>query len=117
MGIRLQTLEQDPVGVGFQEAMCLRASHPMLSSGVCVGAIQMPPGGQAIVLCADAQTVGGYPRVAQIAAVDLPKMVQAPSGQNLLFQILTLETAEALFCQQEQKLTRLSVALKIFASG
>lgn len=113
MGIRLQMADQNSAGKRFLEHGYPTAAASMLSTGVCIGAIQMPPNGEAIVLGADAQTVGGYPRLAQVVAVDLPKLVQAPTGQKVLFQTISLEMAENLLFQETVKLNRLFCSVSI----
>ena len=48
--------------------------------------MQLPPDGQPIVLLADAQTVGGYPRLGHVVAADLPRLAQLRPGDSLRFQ-------------------------------
>ena len=100
MGLRLQG-----------EALPCRSGAEMLSTGVTVGAVQMPPDGQPIVLLADAQTTGGYPRIAQVIAADLPKMVQRPVGAPVRFELCDLDEAERLFFIQEKRVARVRMAL------
>jgi biotin-dependent carboxylase-like uncharacterized protein len=101
MGIRL---EGQPLLYDEQE--------PMLSSAVGAGAIQVPPDGCPIILMADAQTTGGYPRIGQVAAADLPKLSQRPTGSTLRFRLTDLFTAEQLLFEQEQQLGKVEIALK-----
>ena len=49
------------------------------------GAIQVPADGQPIVLLADAQTAGGYPKIATVIRADLPRLAQARPGERLTF--------------------------------
>jgi antagonist of KipI len=72
----------------------------MLSEGTVLGGIQMPRSGQPIVLLADRQTTGGYPVIAVVARVDLPKLVQLVPGQQLQFQWLDSEAGQRLYTQQ-----------------
>jgi biotin-dependent carboxylase-like uncharacterized protein len=101
MGIRLQG---KPLVYGEQASM--------LSAAVTAGTIQVPPDGQPIVLMADAQTTGGYPRIAQVAAADLPKLTQRLSGSTIRFRLTDLFTAEQLLFEQEQQLRKVEIALK-----
>lgn len=48
----------------------------ILSSPVTFGTIQVPNGGQPIILMADRQTTGGYPRIGNVISVDLPLLAQ-----------------------------------------
>jgi antagonist of KipI len=68
-----------------------------LSEPVAPGTIQLPPDGQPIVLMADRQTTGGYPRLGHIIRVDVPKLAQLWLGDAVSFQAVTLDEArEAL---------------------
>lgn len=68
----------------------------LLSLGMVWGAIQLPPGGQPIVLLADHQTVGGYPVIAVAIAVDRPILGQLRAGDRVRFRTVTLEEARRL---------------------
>lgn len=57
----------------------------MLSHAVLPGVVQVPPDGQPIVLMAEAQATGGYPRLAVVIEADLPRLAQAGPGQVLHF--------------------------------
>jgi antagonist of KipI len=85
----------------------------MLSRGVSCGMVQVPPTGCPLVLMADCATTGGYPRVAQVIAVDLPLMAQLKPGDTLQFQEVTLEEAHALYRRQEEELARLALGLRL----
>ena len=64
------------------------------------GAIQVPPDGQPIVLMADRQTTGGYPRLGHVIRADVPKLAQLWLGDRVSFRAVTLEEArEALLAQ------------------
>ena len=84
----------------------------LLSAPTCFGTIQVPNDGQPIVLMADRQTTGGYPRIGQLASVDLAQIAQRLPGQNLGFDVVTLEQAHALAARQEQAFTRLNDSLE-----
>ena len=68
----------------------------MISQPVATGTIQIPPNGQPIALMADRQTLGGYPRIASIIAVDMAIMAQVPAGGRIQFVETSLERAEFL---------------------
>lgn len=97
----------------------LRLSRPleMISEAVVPGTVQVPPGGNPIILAADRQTTGGYPRIAQIAAVDLRILGQLRPGQMLRFVEITLEEAERLHIERERELERLRVAWRLYSRG
>jgi antagonist of KipI len=67
----------------------------ILSQATCLGTVQVPPAGQPIVLMADHQTTGGYPRIAEVIAADVPRLAQLKPGATLRFQRATLSEADA----------------------
>src|SRR5690606_31486615 len=75
-------------------AIALDAPFEMLSEAVGFGTIQVPPDGQPIILMADRQTTGGYPRLAEVATVDLPLLAQLRPGDGLRFELGSLAHAE-----------------------
>ncbi len=72
----------------------------IISSAVTQGTVQLTASGEMIVLMADAQTVGGYPRIAQVCAVDLPVLAQKKPGDEILFQLISLQEAEELYLRE-----------------
>ena len=66
----------------------------IISDGIGPGAIQVPGAGLPIVLLADRQTVGGYPKIATVASVDLPRLGRLLPGQTVRFAPVTVEEAE-----------------------
>ncbi|MCC6460615.1 MAG: hypothetical protein IT260_09115, partial [Saprospiraceae bacterium] len=83
------------------------------SAGVVPGTVQVPPDGQPIVLLADAQTTGGYPRLAQVWAVDLPKLAQMPAGKAFRFQLGTWTEAEQALAERERWFRRLALSARL----
>ena len=76
--------------------LALAAAREIVSQPVCFGTVQVPVDGQPIVLMADRQTTGGYPRIAEVIAADVPRLAQATPGQTVLhFERVTLEAADA----------------------
>lgn len=75
-------------------------SYEMISEAVVAGTIQVPSSGQPIVLMADCQTTGGYPRIGHVITADLPLVAQVKPGGQLRFQEVThLEAQEQLLLQ------------------
>jgi antagonist of KipI len=68
----------------------------ILSGPTALGTVQVPSNGSPILLMADHQTTGGYPRIAEIAMADVPRVAQIAPGGRLHFARCTLETASAL---------------------
>jgi len=89
----------------------LSAAREMTSEPVAFGSVQVPPEGQPIVLMADRQTIGGYPRIAEVISVDLPLLAQLRPGDRLLFTLVSLEEAQALLLAEEHALSRLQEGL------
>jgi len=68
----------------------------LLSFGLIAGAVQVPVGGQPILLMADHQTAGGYPVVATVVTAALPIAAQLLPGDELRFEEVTLERARQM---------------------
>lgn len=84
----------------------------LLSTAVTAGTIQVTNSGKPVLLMADCQTTGGYPRIAQVAAVDLPLCAQLKYGDELRFEEISQNEAEMLYIDREQKLQKLKTAIK-----
>ncbi|WP_167194898.1 biotin-dependent carboxyltransferase family protein [Paenibacillus sp. BK720] len=84
----------------------------LLSHGVTPGAVQVPPGGGPIILAADCQTTGGYPKIAHVATVDMPLLAQAKPGDTIRFQPVTLGEAQRLDRKREQDIRYLAAAIR-----
>jgi len=66
------------------------------SEPTCLGTVQVPANGQPIALMADHQTTGGYPRIAEIASADVPRLAQLAPGATVRFARCSLAEAVAL---------------------
>jgi len=97
----------------------LRERIEVLSEGVTFGTIQLPPGGAPIILMADGQTTGGYPRIAEVASVDLPLVAQLKPGDHVRFVPASLEDAQRLYLERELELEQMKVGLayRLFGGG
>lgn len=98
----------DRMGVRLDGPRVRVAEGEILTSGMVEGAVQVPRGGQPIVLLADHQTTGGYPVVATVIAADLPVVAQAPVGSTLRFAATTPREAVAAFRQVRRALDALA---------
>jgi allophanate hydrolase len=67
----------------------------IVSDGIAPGSIQVLGNGQPIVLLADRQTTGGYPKIATVISADLPALSRLAVGAKVAFEPVTLEQAEA----------------------
>ncbi|OES45133.1 biotin-dependent carboxyltransferase family protein [Domibacillus iocasae] len=89
----------------------LKQSFELLSEAVANGTIQVPSDGNPIVLLADRQTTGGYPRIGQIAAADLPIIAQMKPGDRVRFKEISLHEAEQLYMEREKEIKQIRTAL------
>jgi len=72
-----------------------RLETELLSEGMTMGAIQVPSGGQPIVMMADCPTTGGYPKIGTIVSADLPLLAQcAPGKSKIRFRKTTVAKAQ-----------------------
>lgn len=93
------TLQSDSNRMGYRfGGGILERVHKqdMLSHAVQFGTVQVPPSGQPIILMADTQTTGGYPKIATIAAGDLGRLAQVRFGSKVFFKIATPQEAQKL---------------------
>lgn len=93
------------------DALPNAGSGEAVSAPVAPGTLQLPPDGQPIALLADAQTVGGYPRLGHVIAADLPRLAQCRPGQMLRFVSVDAGTAAALWLARRARYARLRRAL------
>jgi antagonist of KipI len=84
----------------------LEFSHrtELVSSGVNFGTIQLLPAGQLIVLMADHQTTGGYPRIGHVISAHLNKLAQLRPSEAIQFKLTDIRTAEKLLLERQMDL-------------
>jgi biotin-dependent carboxylase-like uncharacterized protein len=70
--------------------------HNITSDAIAPGSIQVPGNGQPIVLLADRQTTGGYPKIATVISADLPALGRLPIGAKIRFESVTIEQAQGM---------------------
>ena len=105
------TSRSDRMGFRLEgKPLILKKRVDMISSAVNFGTIQLLPDGQMVILMADHQTAGGYPRIAHVIERDLSVAAQLGSGDNVAFHIVTLAEAEALYFEQQRDLSLLRTA-------
>ncbi|OLC30446.1 MAG: hypothetical protein AUH31_04710 [Armatimonadetes bacterium 13_1_40CM_64_14] len=80
----------------------------MLSDGMVPGAVQVPSGGQPIVIMPDGPTTGGYPKLGVVASADLRLLAQARPGVKIHFAPTTVSEAVAAWADWEQTVQALS---------
>ncbi len=84
----------------------------MITEGVPLGAIQVPAGGQPIILFVEQQTTGGYPKIANVISADLSSVGQLRPRDEIRFEAVSLETARTLLKKQEDLLASKELILE-----
>tara|TARA_R100000697_G_scaffold112238_1_gene129749 strand:+ start:87 stop:962 length:876 start_codon:yes stop_codon:yes gene_type:complete len=88
------TIGQDSNRMGYRLKEALSGyskKEEVISSGVIPGTIQITNSGQPIVLMADAQTTGGYPRIANVSSTDLDRLAQFKPGDKVKFELISFK--------------------------
>lgn len=93
------------------QALALNNPLNLLSAGVLPGDVQVPPDGLPIVLSNDAQTIGGYPRIASVIQADLWQLAHLPPLTSVYFQPVTHAVAAKAQERQQRYLERLATTL------
>ncbi|MDQ2868565.1 MAG: biotin-dependent carboxyltransferase family protein [Verrucomicrobiota bacterium] len=103
----------DRMGLRLEGAQIASAdSGELVSEPVAPGTVQLPRGGGPIVLLADCQTIGGYPKIAHVISVDLPGAAQLHPGDRLSFARTTLEHARELWLERERDIALFRAGLQ-----
>lgn len=84
-----------------------RKGYNITSDGIATGSIQVPGTGRPIVLLADHQTTGGYPKIATVVSSDLPRLGRMRPGGKLRFEAMNVADAENTRRDQERAIRRL----------
>ncbi len=107
------TAKSDRMGMRLDgPTLRLEEKRELASEGVGFGSVQVPPDGSPIVLMADRQTIGGYPKIGDVISVDLPRLAQARPGDLVRFKETTIEEAQALYLEQEHALALLAAGVR-----
>lgn len=108
------TNQSDRMGYRLQGAkLNLASEQEMISEAVNFGTIQAPPDGNPIVLLADRQTTGGYPKIGQVIQVDLPIIAQAKPGEELTFSEVSLSVAQKLYIDREKYIKEIKIGIQL----
>jgi antagonist of KipI len=92
--------------------LLLESGRDIVSRGVVTGTVQLPPSGRPVILCADRQTVGGYPILGHVASIDLPLLARAFPHGSVSFDEVTAAEAQRLDLEAHRALQRLAYALR-----
>jgi antagonist of KipI len=102
----------DRMGYRLKGILERNNNEELVSCGVSYGTIQLLSNGELIILMADHQTTGGYPRIANVVTAHLPSLSQMKPGDEIRFQQVDQTTAENLIVKQQQYLLQLQNACK-----
>jgi antagonist of KipI len=105
MGLRLQG---KPMTVPERE---------LISEPVCPGSVQVTRDGQCIVLGVDGQTIGGYPKIAQVITADLDHLGQLRPGDRVRFLRVTLAEAAEFYRRRQTELDSWIIRLRASVAG
>lgn len=89
----------DRMGVRLQGPKLLCDLQSMISEGIALGAVQVPPDGQPIVLLNDRQTIGGYPRLGTLTPLACSRLAQCAPGQEVRLVAEGADRAERSYRQ------------------
>jgi antagonist of KipI len=92
------------MGLRLEGPSLTKRARELLSEPVCPGTVQVAHDGQCIILGVDGQTIGGYPKIAQVITADLDKLGQFRPGDRLTFRRVCLEEAERVYRQKQTEL-------------
>lgn len=98
-------------------ALMLQETFELVSSAVLPGTMQLLPGGDMLVLLADCQTTGGYPRIAQVVSADLPGLAQQRPGEGFRLRKVGLDEALEAGRERRRGLRRLGWGLFVCGSS
>jgi antagonist of KipI len=122
----LESLTREPFAVSpDSDRMGVRLNGPKLkpleradlvSEPVAPGTIQVPPGGDPILLLGDCQTIGGYPKIGHVITVDLPVAAQLRAGDQVRFHEVSMAGAHLLLLDREKDLEQFRCGLKLHLS-
>ncbi|MBA4849569.1 biotin-dependent carboxyltransferase family protein [Emticicia sp. BO119] len=120
-------LENQPFGISLNSnrmgirlegvALNLENKLELISSAVDFGTVQLLPDGQLIILMADHQTTGGYPRLGNVVSVDLPILAQCGAQDTIQFRFISLSEAEELLILREKEIRKLKVTFSLLSGN
>ncbi len=102
------TSDFDRMGCRLEGAFIApKESSDIISDGIAFGSVQVPSHGKPIILLADRQTTGGYAKIATVASVDIPKVVQRKTDHRIHFEAITVQEAQNLYMEEQKELDRM----------
>jgi antagonist of KipI len=106
--------DSDRMGVRLEGPELKRAdASDLISEAVVPGTIQVPPGGNPILLLGDCQTIGGYPKMAHVITVDFGLAAQLRAGDRVRFSEVSPADAHRLLLEREREFERFRVGINL----
>jgi len=104
--------DSDRMGIRLNGPVLKRRNDvDLLSEAVAPGTVQVPPSGKPILLLNDCQTIGGYPKIAQVITVDLSVAAQLCPGNRIRFAEIPIGDAHTLLFERERNLEQFRLGL------
>ena len=91
--------------------------HDIVSDATVAGSIQVPGSRRPIVLMADSQTTGGYPKIATVISTDLPRLAQMPAGTRFRFAVVSRDEGEAIWIAHRRAMRAMLEGLQVKPEG
>lgn len=107
----------DRMGIRLQGRPLALPERELVSEPVCPGAIQVTRDGQCIVLGVDGQTIGGYPKIAQVIQADLDRLGQLRPGAVIRFRQVELAEAVELYRRRQVFLHEWTLRARVSLDG
>jgi biotin-dependent carboxylase-like uncharacterized protein len=99
--------QSDRMGIRFIGTELITEQKDMISDGIPLGSVQITRGGQPIIMMADRQPTGGYPKIAKVIQNDIPKLAQLKPGDKIKFKWISISESLKLFQELEDKIDKL----------
>ncbi len=100
------TPQSDRMGMRLSGPAVASSQTAMRSEGINFGSVQVPSDGQPIIMLADRQTLGGYPKIGVVASYDIPRLAQAVAGSKILFAPVDANDARSKWLLREARINR-----------
>jgi KipI family sensor histidine kinase inhibitor len=84
----------------------------IISDGIPPGAVQVPGHGMPIIMTADRQTTGGYPKIGVVAQSGLERLAQKLPGESVRFAVCSLQEAEQAYRAAEETLAKWAASMR-----
>jgi antagonist of KipI len=94
--------DSDRMGLRLRGPALDRQTGHMVTEGVPLGAVQVPPDGQPVILFVEHQTTGGYPKIANVISADFHAVGQLRPRDQVLFEQVSIDAALTLLEAQEE---------------